>query len=25
MLSSPIPISLGDTLVRERFAFADLI
>src|SRR5437667_403650 len=25
MLSSPIPISLGDTLVRERFALADLI
>ena len=25
MLSSPIPISLGDTLVRECFAFADLI
>jgi len=25
MLSSPIPISLGETLIRERFAFADLI
>src|SRR5207253_9705522 len=25
MLSSPILISLGDTLVRERFAYADLI
>ncbi len=25
MLSCPIPISLGETLVRERFAFADLI
>jgi uncharacterized protein (TIGR00290 family) len=25
MLSCPIPISSGETLVRERFAFADLI
>jgi uncharacterized protein (TIGR00290 family) len=25
MLSCPIPLSLGETLVRERFAFADLI
>ena len=24
MLTSPIPISLGETLIRERFAFADL-
>ncbi|HEV2729625.1 MAG TPA: ATP-binding protein [Terriglobales bacterium] len=25
MLTSPIPISLGETLIRERFAFADLM
>jgi uncharacterized protein (TIGR00290 family) len=24
MLNTPIPISLGETLIRERFAFADL-
>jgi uncharacterized protein (TIGR00290 family) len=24
MLKTPIPISLGETLIRERFAFADL-
>jgi uncharacterized protein (TIGR00290 family) len=25
MLKTPIPISLGETLIRERFAFADLM
>ncbi|HEV2715179.1 MAG TPA: ATP-binding protein [Terriglobales bacterium] len=25
MLNAPIPISLGETLIRERFAFADLM
>jgi hypothetical protein len=24
-LNTPIPISLGETLIRERFAFADLM